>query len=151
MFKLYFIYINLKICYIFKFSFFQNVEMKKFIFLLLIFLYIFPVKVEGKRLHKESEYQKSWCNKYNGILEYELDDKTRVDCLTTNFAVEVDFANKWAECVGQALYYGIRTNKEPACLLIIENGEKDLKYLKRLKCIADKKKIKTFIIKPEQL
>ena len=125
--------------------------MKKFILLISIFLFIFSVKVEGKRLHKEIEYQKYWCNKNNGILEYELDDKTRVDCLTKKLAVEVDFANKWAECVGQSLYYGIKTNKQPACLLIMENGDKDLKYLKRLKYTAEQKKIKTFIIKPEQI
>ena len=80
-----------------------------------------------------------------------MDDKTRVDCLTKKLAVEVDFANKWAECVGQSLYYGIKTNKQPACLLIMENGDKDLKYLKRLKYTAEQKKIKTFIIKPEQI
>lgn len=125
--------------------------MKKFFLLIFILLFIFPVKVEGKRLHKEIEYQQYWCNKHNGILEYELDDKTRVDCLTNNLAVEVDFANKWAECIGQALYYGIKTNKQPSCLLIMENGEKDLKYLKRLKCTAEHKKIKTFTIKPEQI
>lgn len=125
--------------------------MKKFILLISIFFFIFSVKVEGKRLHKEIEYQKYWCNKHNGILEYELDDKTRVDCLTKELAVEVDFANKWAECVGQSLYYGIKTNKQPACLLIMENGDKDLKYLKRLKYTAEHKKIKTFTIKPEQI
>lgn len=84
-------------------------------------------------------------------MEYKLNDKTRVDCLTKDLAVEVDFAPKWAECVGQALYYGKMTNKQPACVLIMERGEKDLKYLKRLRRAAYRKGVdlKTFTIKPE--
>lgn len=109
--------------------------------------------VEAKRLHPEVEYQTYWCNKNNGIMEYKLSDKTRVDCLTDTLAVEVDFANKWAECIGQAIYYGKMTNRQPACLLIMENGEKDLKYLKRLRRSAYKKGVnmRTFTIKPESL
>ena len=61
-----------------------------------------------------------------------FNDKTRVDCLTPTLAVEIDFANKWAECIGQALYYGKMTNRQPACVLIMENPEKDTKYLNRL-------------------
>ncbi len=127
--------------------------MKKSILIIYILIFIFPIKVEAKRLHPEIEYQTFWCNKNNGILEYKLEDNTRVDCLTKTYAVEVDFANKWAECIGQALYYGIKTNKHPACLLILENGKNDLKYLKRLKCTAFHKdiNIKTFTISPEQL
>ncbi len=129
----------------------QNIKMKKLVLTVFILIFIFPIKAEGKRLHKEFEYQKFWCNKNNGILEYELDDKTRVDCLTEDLAVEVDFANKWAECIGQALYYGLRTNKQPTCLLIIENMGNDLKYLKRLKCTATYNNIKTLTITPNQL
>ena len=31
---------------------------------------------------------------YNGIEEYELPDKTKVDLLTDKYAIEFDFANK---------------------------------------------------------
>lgn len=94
-----------------------------------------------------------WCNQHNGIMEYTLSDKARVDCVTDTLAVEFDFANKWAECVGQALYYGRQTNKQPACVLIMENGERDLKYLYRLRKTAYKKgvNIRTFTMKPEQI
>ena len=85
-----------------------------------------------KHKHYESSYQRAWCSMHNGVEEYENSDRTRVDCLTDTHAVEFDFANKWAECIGQALYYGLRTNKQPTCLLIIENMGNDLKYLKRV-------------------
>lgn len=44
-------------------------------------------------------------------MEYRLSDNTRVDCMTDTLAVEFDLANKWAECIGQALYYGKQTKK----------------------------------------
>lgn len=122
--------------------------------LLSIFLFlIFPASCQAKRLYSENTYQKLWCDKHNGVMEYRLNDKTRVDCLTDTLAVEFDFANKWAECIGQALYYGRQTNRQPACVLIMERGEKDMKYLKRLRRAAYKKGVnmRTFTIKPEHI
>lgn len=119
--------------------------------LILVILCIAP-SVLAKRLYPEKVYQKYWCDKRGGIMEYRLNDGTRVDCLTENYAVEFDFANKWAECIGQALYYGQKTNKTPACVLIMEDPEKDLKYLRRLRyTVYNKKKIpafRTFTVKP---
>lgn len=80
-------------------------------------------------------------------MEYVLDDKARVDCLLPDLAVEVDFAPKWAECIGQAIYYAKKTDKIPACLLILEK-ETDTRYLKRLE-YAVEKPFRIFIIKPD--
>lgn len=113
---------------------------------------LMPTVCYAKHLHKEAEYQAYWCNKHGGQMEYVLNDKARIDCLLPDFAVEVDFAPKWAECIGQAIYYGKKTNRTPACLLILEK-EKDVKYLKRLRySIYRKQEIKpfrTFTIKPD--
>lgn len=126
--------------------------MRKIFVLIAVLLITIPVYAK-QRIYPEKVYQAQWCNAHNGIMEYRLSDKTRVDCLTDTLAVEFDFANKWAECVGQSLYYGRQTNKQPACVLIIENGEKDLKYLYRLRKTAYKKGVnmRTFTIKPEQI
>lgn len=107
----------------------------------------------AKRYYPEVEYQKVWCSARSGQMEYTLNDKTRIDCLLPTMAVEFDFANKWAECIGQALYYGQKTGRTPACVLIMENGEKDLKYLKRLRKAAYRKgvNLRTFTMKPEHL
>ena len=125
--------------------------MKKFIILILFLNLILPV--QAKRIYSEKVYQTQWCNQHKGVMEYRLSDKTRVDCLTDTLAVEFDFANKWAECVGQSLYYSRQTNRQPACVLIMENGEKDLKYLYRLRKTAYKKGVnmRTFTMKPEQI
>lgn len=102
----------------------------------------------AKHIHPEKYYQGLWCGKYKGIQEYKLKDKTRVDCVTKNYAVEFDFASKWAECIGQALYYGIMTKKKPVCLLIVEKPE-DFKYFYRVKKVSDVFKFDLWYIKPK--
>mgnify|MGYP004674458393 FL=1 len=126
--------------------------MKKIIILMFLLLIVI-LPVEAKRIYAEKVYQTQWCNAHNGTMEYRLNDKARVDCMTDTLAVEFDFANKWAECVGQALYYGRQTKKQPACVLIMENGEKDLRYLHRLRRAAYKKGVnmRTYTMKPEQI
>lgn len=126
--------------------------MKKFIILMFLLLIVI-LPVEAKRIYAERVYQTQWCNAHNGTMEYRLNDRARVDCVTDTLAVEFDFANKWAECVGQALYYGRQTKKQPTCVLIMENGEKDLKYLYRLRRTAYKKGVnmRTYTMKPEQI
>lgn len=125
------------------------------IILTLTLIFLSPPALAVKRYYPEAEYQRTWCNARGGQLEYRLNDKTRIDCLLPTMAVEFDFANKWAECIGQALYYGQKTNRTPACVLIMENGDKDLKYLKRLRyTVYNKKKIpefRTFTMKPEHI
>jgi hypothetical protein len=101
-------------------------------------------------LFKEKEYQQYWCSKYNGQTEVKLGDKTRVDCLTENFAVEFDFASKWAECLGQSLHYANLTGKRPACVLIIEHG-KDWKHYKKLRRTARKHAVKVWYVTPAQI
>jgi hypothetical protein len=115
--------------------------------LLIILLASLALPAQAKRLHKEKYYQDIWCTANNGVAEYVLEDNTRVDCLTQSEAVEFDFANKWAECIGQAIYYGLMTNRTPSCALIIENPDKDEKYLKRLQTVAEPNNIKIYTIK----
>lgn len=87
--------------------------------------------------HREKEFQVAWCEKENGELEHVFDDGARADCLTDEYAVEFDFAPKWAESIGQSLYYALKSGKKPGVVLIIEKPS-DEHYLKRLKAVADK-------------
>ena len=117
--------------------------------IILLSTFIFPNVTYATHLYPEKTYQNAWCKTHNGISEYTLDDKTRVDCLTRNYAIEFDFAEKWAESVGQALYYSIKTSKNPGVVLIIENQTKEENYLKRLQTIATKYNIKIWTITPK--
>lgn len=73
-------------------------------------------------------------------MEVVLDDKTRVDCLLDEYAIEVDFARKWAEAIGQSLHYAAKANKEAGILLII-NKESDCKFIGRVKGVIDNYKL----------
>jgi len=79
----------------------------------------------------ERFYQNKWCIEQKGKTEVVLPDKTRCDCLTKTHAIEFDFGKKWAEAIGQALFYSLQTGKRAGIVLILESDE-DRKYWIRL-------------------
>ncbi len=78
-------------------------------------------------------------------MEYGLQDRTRVDCLTSNYAFEIDFGHKAFEAVGQALYYAMMTGRKPGIVLIQET-KYDNAYIGRIKKLAVKYEIVIFTI-----
>lgn len=92
----------------------------------------------------ESYYVNQWCTPNFGRKEAVLWDMTRVDCLAKDYAIEFDFAKKWAEAIGQSLYYSKMTGKKPAIVLILTSIT-DYKYLKRIERLDND--IKVFLIK----
>ena len=88
------------------------------------------------RLQPEKVYQEQFCKEMNGEVEVVLPDRTRCDCITSTHSIEVDFANKWTEAVGQSLYYSLQTNKKAGIYLILESP-KDRKYLIRLNSVIE--------------
>jgi len=56
--------------------------------------------------------------------------------LTNTYAIEFDFGKKWAEAIGQSLYYSFQTGKRAGVVLILES-EKDRKYWIRLNSVID--------------
>ncbi len=121
-----------------------------FIFtLVLVLLYLFfendlSINKQDDSKHDEKYYQTKMCNEFGGDMEYVLFDKTRVDCLTKEYAIEVDFAKKWAEGIGQSLYYAEVTGKKPAIGVI--SGDGDEKYLDRIRRVGDKFGIKIIVL-----
>lgn len=111
-----------------------------FLFALLIATFLRFHHVEGALLEKD--YQKEWCTQAGGVTEFVLDDKTRVDCLTDKYAIEFDYGHKWAEAIGQSVYYAIKTDRLPGVVLIV--GPNDEKYVKRLRAVAEKTWIKVW-------
>jgi len=104
--------------------------MKKIFFLLFILLAC-PARTNAAHKHLEKWYQKKWCDAHNGEMEVIMPDHTRCDCLTNTHAIELDFGAKWAESIGQSLYYGLQTGKIPGVVLILEQ-DTDRKYWIRL-------------------
>ena len=109
--------------------------MKK-ILLSLIYFIVISTGCMAKHIVPEKYYQNIWCRENGGEIEHMLPDGTRIDCLTEDFAVEFDFASKWAESIGQSLYYASKTSRRPGIVLIIEKN-KDFKYYYRIKQLCN--------------
>lgn len=107
-------------------------KIKRIKIVLLFALLFITLAAEAARDFREQYYQNIWCSRFYGVPEVKLPDKTRVDCVTKHYAVEFDFADKWAEGLGQSLHYARMTGKNPAVVLIIEDPA-DFVYYERLK------------------
>ena len=115
-------------------------------------IYYFGLSYVPKKLYEtqkmkpnqvEMYYENEWCTPDFGRKEVILWDMTRVDCMTKDYAIEFDFAKKWAESIGQALYYSKLTGKVPAVVLILTSPT-DYRYVKRIERLDNG--IKVFLI-----
>ena len=66
----------------------------------------------------EIQFNIEWCSDNDGQIEYRTKYGTFVDCMTDDYAVEVEFDFNWKESIGQSLHYAEATGKKPAILLI---------------------------------
>ena len=87
------------------------INMKLLLFLLL------AIPLFGKQ--SERYYQEMFAREIGGQVEVVMKDGTRCDILTATHAIEVDFAKKWAEAIGQSLNYAMHTGKRPGVALIV--------------------------------
>jgi len=72
--------------------------------------------------------------------DYTLFDKSRVDLLTTKEAIEVDWAHKWTEAIGQSKHYSVHTDdRQPVVLLLIPDSS-DVRKGRRAYTKADRDK-----------
>jgi hypothetical protein len=113
-----------------------------------LILLLFAISLNAKyhkHIHKERYYQIQASKELHGQMEYKIKG-VRVDIITSKYAIEVDFAKKQYEAIGQALYYSILTKKKPAIVLIVENYKIDLKYILRCKAVCRKYDIRLWII-----
>lgn len=116
-------------------------------FILIFFVFfLFVSPSYATRLHYEKEYNVIFCDYMGGKREVSLSDRGRVDCVTASEAIELDFSDKWAEGIGQALYYAIMTNKSPAVALIIENHKAGGYHIARAIRVCRKYNVTLYII-----
>lgn len=117
--------------------------------LIILFLILFLfLRNKGKKKFFEKDYQEYFCKKFKGKIEHGLEDNEgRVDCILKEYAVEVKRLSNsgyWG-CVGQALYYAVKTDKKPAILAIIEE-DLDYKRLEKIKIVSKNYNIKLWTI-----
>lgn len=64
----------------------------------------------------EAYYQARFCSGMR--LEVSLGPQRRADCITTTHAIEVDWADKWKQGIGQSMAYAAHTGLKPGVILI---------------------------------
>jgi hypothetical protein len=78
--------------------------------------------------------------------ERQLWDRTRVDVLTDKLALEIDWAKKWTEAVGQACWYATNTSKQAGIILLVKDKTVDNKYVYRCLTVATKLQFVLWIV-----
>lgn len=106
---------------------------------IILFLSLFN-SLYSARLQYEREYQDYFASEIGGKTEVIAGDGTRCDILTDEFAIEVDFGDKWGEAIGQSLNYGFQFNRQPGIALILETQE-DYRYFLRVNSIIEHYKL----------
>jgi len=101
----------------------------------LLILFV-TISASAARLNSERYYQEIAAKKYGGEAEVTMPDGTRCDIVTETHAIEVDFADKWGEAIGQSLNYGFQTSKRAGILLILESPD-DNRHLLRVQSIIE--------------
>ena len=105
--------------------------MIKWIGFCLFFVLLIPTIGAQTNLQYEKTYAKIIQGEIGGALEVSMSDDSRADLVTTHVAYEIDFAEKWKESIGQALWYAIQSNKRAGIILIRET-KADFKYVQQL-------------------
>lgn len=91
--------------------------------------------IDRLKLSSEKKWGEiEWCNYLNNIffqgrVEVRMPDGTRCDIVTDQIAWEVDWANKWYECLGQALHYSRLTKLQAGMLLLVKSSDQE-KYVR---------------------
>ena len=119
-------------------KYYESTQIKPILIALSIFFIIISIDSKAYSYHSEDYHVRTWCT--TGIVEYRNQDFTRVDCLTKNYAIEFDFAHKYAEAIGQSLHYAIQTKKKAGIVLIM-TSHKSIKYANRTKEIIKRYKL----------
>jgi hypothetical protein len=93
----------------------------------------------------EREACKRLAPRYHAKTEVRLWDSTRVDLLNAEYAIEVDWPEKWAEAIGQSLYYAALTDRKPGIILLVDNLKDQSRYVYRCQTICEKYDIKLWL------
>lgn len=115
--------------------------MKKILLLLFVLLLFGASTCPNREIH----FKKVFSESINGKLNVPLDYKNTVDIATDTFAIDVEFAPKWATSIGHSLYAATKLNKK-AAILLITYKDYDTNYVNILMPIANKYDITVWTI-----
>lgn len=90
-----------------------------------------------------------WCGTTVGTTEIKV-PYGRIDVMTDDYVVEIDFVSKWCEGFGQALFYANSTGKQGVCALVMENPEVIKNKLEVIENLLNKYDIALVILLPRE-
>lgn len=90
--------------------------------------------------HPERWYQQQAAEVMKGRMEVRVPDG-RVDIVTADHAIEVEFSAKWKNAIGQALWYAQQTGKPAGIVLILEDEKRDTPDAIRLGSVIETHKL----------
>jgi hypothetical protein len=89
--------------------------------LIVMFLMVIYLLPTASGAADERTWQSRYCEGME--LEKHLPSGGYVDCLSPEYAIEVDWSEHWAEAVGQSLYYASATGRKPGIILLCRESE----------------------------
>jgi hypothetical protein len=105
--------------------------MKRLAVVVAVVALLFVAARPARREHNELYWSAIIAEQLHGKAEYRLPDGARVDILTADEAIEIDWPNKWAEGVGQALYYGAATWRRATVVYLVSDPEREACHIER--------------------
>jgi len=69
---------------------------------------------------RETTWSAYLAEKLDGVPEVRTIDNTRCDIVTDDMAIEVEWANKWPEAIGQVLRYSVMLGRKPAIIFLLK-------------------------------
>jgi len=119
---------------------------RKFLLLGLLFVSFTALAWAGRV--PEAAYVEHFCG---GIVEYRLNDGTRVDCLSPEAAFEYDFSYKWAEAIGQSMHYSNKTGRAPGIVLITNGTSASARHIDHVCSVIERWCLKTVVYSVERV
>lgn len=99
----------------------------------------------GAHDRPETWYAAKLALKYHARAEVVCDaGGARCDMVSDREAIEVDWAPKWAEAIGQSLYYADRLDLTPAIILLTD-GPADHRYVDRCRAVCQEQGIQLHV------
>ncbi len=108
-----------------------------------------PAPCQAKQLKNEGFYAQQWCRQNQGKFGSLSEENSVIDCLTSQYAIDCAFAEKWPETIGRALFHAMATGKEPGICLILKSPDDNRYWLEMNRTITHHQlPIRTWLVQP---
>ena len=101
---------------------------------------------EDRSSWRETAWSKHLAEEMGGAAEARPPAGSRVDILTDDTAGEVDWATKWAQGCGQALFYSLATGRKPGLILLQKDPQAERRHYLRALAVCGRHGIELRVV-----